>query len=316
MTSSSEQYQSERAESGVGQRPRSVRRVAWHRRVPWNEYLWLSPALVFVVLFTLVPALYAIRMSFYDYSLATQERPFIGLENYAALLEDQSYWHSLRLSLLFAAIDVPLTIVIGLGLALLLNLKVTGRGIFRSILLLPWVISMVIAGYMLKWIFADSTGILNYLLSVVGIGQVSWLSTSWGAFTTILLSHSWKVYAFGMIILLAGLQSIPTELYEAAHVDGASAIQRLLHITLPMLLPQILILVILRTLNTFNMVDLVIAMTEGGPGSATELVSYYMYQRAFAYFELGYASAIAVTILFLNIILALVYIRVLRSRHG
>lgn len=315
MTSSSEHYQIDRAESSVEQRPTRGRRAAWYRRIPWTEYLWLSPALTFVVLFTLVPALYAIRMSFFEYSLATQERPFIGLDNYAALLDDESYWHSLRLSFIFAAIDVPLTIAIGLGIALLLNLKLMGRAIFRSILLLPWVISMVIAGYMLRWIFADTTGILNYLLNVIGAGEVAWLSSSWGAFTTILLSHSWKVYAFGMIILLAGLQSIPGELYEAAHVDGATAVQRLLHITIPLLLPQILILVILRTLQTFNMVDLVIAMTEGGPGDATELISYYMYQRAFEYFELGYASAIAVTILFLNIVLALVYIRVLRSRH-
>lgn len=315
MTNSGEQYQLDRAGSSVNQGPTRVRPAAWYRRVPWTEYLWLSPALLFVILFTFVPALYAIRMSFYEYSLATQERPFIGLENYAALLQDESYWHSLRLSLLFAVVDVPLTLGIGLGTALLLNLKLAGRAVFRSILLLPWVISMVIAGYMLKWIFTDTTGILNYLLDVVGIGQVAWLSSSLGAFTTILLSHSWKVYAFGMIILLAGLQSIPSELYEAAHVDGANAVQRLLNITIPLLLPQILILVILRTLQTFNMVDLVIAMTGGGPGDATEMISYYMYQRAFEYFELGYASAIAVTILFLNIVLALVYIRVLRSRH-
>ncbi len=315
MTDSSEVYRAERAEDVVRQGAKIVR-SAWYRRVPWTEYLWLSPAVAFVLGFTFLPALYAIQISFYDYSFASQERPFIGLENYVDLLEDQDYWHSLRLSLLFAAVDVPLTILIGLGTALLLNQKLSGRGLFRSILLLPWVISMVIAGYMLKWIFADSTGILNYLLSRVGLGEVDWLSSGWGAFTTILLSHSWKVYAFGMIILLAGLQSIPSELYEAAHIDGATAFQRLLHVTIPLLLPQILILVILRTLNTFNMVDLIFAMTEGGPGNATEFISYYMYQRAFAYFELGYASAIAVTILLLNIVLALVYVRVLRSRQA
>jgi ABC-type sugar transport system permease subunit len=284
------------------------------RRFPIEEYLWIAPAMAFVLFFTFFAALFAIRISFYDYSLASQERPFVGLDNYVHLWRDRAYWHSLRLTLLFALVDVPLTILIGLGLALLLNQPLKGRTAFRSVLLLPWVISMVIAGYMLKWIFSDNTGILNYFLGLVGVGKVPWLSTGWTAFATIVIAHAWKVYAFGMVILLAGLQAIPGELYEAAQIDGANAWQRLTRVTIPMLLPQILILVILRTLNTFNMVDIIFAMTEGGPGNATELVSYFMYQRAFAYLDMGYATAVAVTILLINVVLALVYLRVLRSR--
>jgi multiple sugar transport system permease protein len=286
------------------------------RRVTYSlsEFLWIAPAAAFVIFFTFFAAVFAVRISFYDYSLASVVRPFVGLGNYIQLWNDSAYWHSMGLSFLFAAIDVPLTILIGFILALMLNQPLAGRSVFRSALLLPWVISMVIAGYMLKWIFSDSAGILNYFLTELGFGRVRWLSTAWGAFSTIAISHAWKAYPFGMVILLAGLQGIPKDLYEVAEIDGANAFQRLINITIPFLVPQFLILFILRTLNSFNMVDIIFAMTQGGPGNATEFVSFYMYQRAFAYLDLGYATAIAVTILVVNIVLALVYLRVLRSR--
>lgn len=297
-------------------RPKSDNMTRRGRRVTYSfaDFLWIAPAAAFVVFFTFYAAAFAIRISFYNYSLASVVRPFIGLRNYVQLWHDPAYWHSMGLSFLFAAVDVPLTILIGFVLALMLNQPLAGRTVFRSVLLLPWVISMVIAGYMLKWIFSDSTGILNFFLAELGLGRVRWLSTAWGAFSTIVISHAWKVYPFGMVILLAGLQGIPADLYEAAEIDGANAFQRLLNITIPFLAPQFLILFILRTLNTFNMVDIIFAMTQGGPGNATEFISYYMYQRAFAYLDLGYATAIAVTILLVNIVLALVYLRLLRSR--
>ena len=280
-----------------------------------TEYLWVAPAFTFILFFTFYAAFFAIRISFYDYSLASPVRPFIGLENYSQLLRDPEYWHSLKLSLLFVAVDVPLTVGIGFILALLLNQPIRGRWLYRSVLLLPWVISLVIAGYMLKWIFSENTGILNYLLSLIGIGQVPWLSSDQGAFSAIVLAHAWRVYPFGMVILLAGLQGISKEVYEAAMIDGASGWQRLTKITVPMLTPQLLILLVLRTLGAFNMVDLIFTMTEGGPGNATSFLSYMMYQRAFAFLDLGYASAIGMTIFAFNILLALVYFRILSGRN-
>lgn len=280
-----------------------------------TEYLWVAPAFTFILFFTFYAAFFAIRISFYDYSLASPVRPFIGLENYSQLLRDPEYWHSLKLSLLFVAVDVPLTVGIGFILALLLNQPIKGRWLYRSLLLLPWVISLVIAGYMLKWIFSENTGILNYLLSLIGIGQVPWLSSDQGAFSAIVLAHAWRVYPFGMVILLAGLQGISKEIYEAAMIDGASGWQRLTKITVPMLTPQFLILLVLRTLGAFNMVDLIFTMTEGGPGNATSFLSYMMYQRAFAFLDLGYASAIGMTIFIFNILLALVYFRILSGRN-
>ncbi|MEM6428587.1 MAG: sugar ABC transporter permease [Deinococcota bacterium] len=286
---------------------------------PWrnfSEYIWVAPAFIFVLFFTFYAAAYAIWLSFYDYSLASPVRPFIGTENFQRLFQDAEYWQSLRRSLLFVAIDVPLTVGMGFALALLLNQPIRGRWLYRSLLLLPWVISLVIAGYMLKWIFAENTGILNYLLSLAGIAQVPWLSSDAGAFATVVIAHAWRVYPFGMVILLAGLQGISKELYEAAMIDGASGRQRLIHITMPLLTPQFLILLILRTLLAFNMVDLIFTMTGGGPGNATSFLSYMMYQRAFSYLDLGYAAAIGVTIFAINIVLALVYFYVLRRNSA
>jgi multiple sugar transport system permease protein len=295
-------------------RPRRSARLG-HARLYAGEYLWVLPAFGFVLFFTFYAAGFAVWISLHDYSLTFPVRPFIGLANYTSLLADGDFRHALGLSLLFCAVDVPLTILIGFALALLLNQPIRGRAVFRAVFLLPWVVAMVIAGYMLKWMFADGTGILNYFLVAIGFGKIPWLSTGTGAFSALIASHAWKVYPFGMVILLAGLQGIPKELYEAAAIDGANWWQRMRHVTLPALAPQFLVLFILRTLNTFNMVDLIFAMTGGGPGDATTLLPYYMYKRAFEYLDLGYASAIAVAILAINLVLAGVYLKVLGARR-
>lgn len=287
-----------------------LRQIAKNR----YEYLWILPGLALVLFLTFYAAAFSIRISFYDYNLSSSERPFIGLSNYVDLFSaNSSYLPSLGRTFLFMLFDVPLPIVMGMGLAIALNRKLALRSTFRSTFLLPWIMSMVAAGYMLKWIFDDVSGLANYAIKSVGLNPVRWLSSPVFAFITVLIADVWKTFPFSMIVLLAALQSIPLELYEAAHIDGASPWTQFFRITLPLVRHHVMVLLILRSLRSFAMIDLIIVMTGGGPGAATELLSFHMYQTAFTFFELGRAAAMGLTVLFINIALSLFYIRVVGS---
>ena len=280
-----------------------------------HEYLWVLPGLALVLFLTFYASAFSIRISFYDYTLSRTDRPFVGLDNYKALFaENSTYLPSLARTFLFMLFDVPLPIVIGMILAIALNRKFSMRPVFRSIFLLPWILSMVAAGYMLKWIFDDVSGLANYFIKSVGGEPLRWLSSGPLAFATVIMADVWKTFPFSMIVLLAALQSIPDELYEAAYIDGASNWQRFFRITVPLLRQHIMVLLILRSLRSFAMVDLIFVMTGGGPGVATELLSFHMYKTAFTYFTLGSAAAMGLTVLFINIVLSLFYIRFVGSR--
>ena len=278
------------------------------------EYLWVLPGLALVLFLTFYAAAFSIRISFYDYTLSRVDRPYLGLDNYKALFaENSTYLPALGRTFVFMLFDVPLPIIIGMILALALNRNFAGRPVFRSIFLLPWILSMVAAGFMLKWIFDDISGLANYFIKSVGLSPLRWLSSGPLAFATIVIADVWKTFPFSMIVLLAALQSIPQQLYEAAYIDGASVPQQFFRITVPLLRHHIMVLLILRSLRSFGMVDLVFVMTGGGPGVATELLSFHMYKTAFTYFSLGSAAAMAFTILIMNIVMSLFYIKFVGS---
>jgi multiple sugar transport system permease protein len=274
------------------------------------EYLWVLPGLALVLFLTFYAAVFSVRISLFDYRLSTTVRPFVGLGNYIDLLfHDKAYWGSLGRSFLFMAFDVPLPIAIGLVLALALNTNIRLRPAFRSVFLLPWILSMVAAGYMMQWIFNDVSGIANASIMLMGGQPLPWLSSPRLAFMTVIIADVWKTFPFSMVVLLAALQSIPDELYEAARIDGASGFAQLFRITIPLLRSHIMVLLILRSLRSFNMIDFIVVMTGGGPGTATQLLSFHMYQTAFTYFDLGRAAAMALTVLVMNIILTFAYMR-------
>ncbi len=281
--------------------------------VNWDEYLWILPALSFVIFFTFFASVYSISLSFFDYRLNIAQNPFVGLRNYLKLYSDTAFWEALLRSMLFLVLSVPLTIVVGLFLAKVIQQRLAGLVVFRTCFIIPWVIPMVAAGFMLVWIFNDLTGILNRAIQLLGLRAVPWMSRRGTAFTTIIIASVWKTYTFGMLILLAGLQGIPLELYESAAIDGAGKWKQFWLITLPMLKPYLLTLLILRSIWSFGMVDLVFVMTYGGPMGGTTLLSFHMYQTAFRYGSLSYASAMGFHILLLNIVLTLLYYRVLKG---
>jgi ABC-type sugar transport system permease subunit len=279
----------------------------------FQDYLWILPALLLVAFFVGYASVYAIRLSFRDYNLSTGEDAQVGLLNYLRFAADGDYWSSILATLRFFGVSMALIIGVSLGLALLLKQNLRLKGFFRAVFMLPWILSMVVTGLVFTWLFDSQSGPINYVLKSLTLPPVSWLGQPLAAFSLLVMAYVWKVAPFAMIIFLAGLQSISDEYYEAAAVDGARAWARFRNITIPFLKPQFLVVVVLMSLLTFNTVDMVFAITKGGPGTTTRLVSYHMYLIAFANGKMGYGAAVAMSLFVINILLTIVYSRFLRS---
>lgn len=245
---------------------------------------------------------------------------WIGLDNYRQYLSGQEGVVTLRNTFFFTAVATALETALGLAMALLLERAFWGRGLVRSLLLLPMMFAPVVVGYEWRWIFDDQAGLANYVLQSLHLipRPLAWLTSPHLAIYTIVIADLWYSTPFIMIILLGGLQALPTEPYEAARVDGASAVQRFWHITLPLLRPVLLAAVLIRAMDAFQIFDLPFIMTYGGPGMATETVNTWTYKTGFHNFQMGYAAAISVValvaMLFVGAFLARVVIRSLSTR--
>ncbi|WP_417583314.1 carbohydrate ABC transporter permease [Pelagibacterium sp.] len=253
-------------------------------------FLFISPWIIGLFGFTLGPLLFSLVMSFFDWPVVG-ERTFVGLGNYQTMFfDDPLFWHSLSVTLRFAAIFVPLNIGVSLLLAILLNQRVFGSGFFRTAFYLPSVISGVALVTIWTWIYSHEFGILNFLLSTIGIDGPNWLGDPNWALFSIVIASLWGMGGT-MLILLTGLQSIPKELYEAAHVSGVPAWAQLIFITIPMLGPMLIFTFITSIIAAFQQLTIALLMTEGGPRESTYFFAMYIYDNAFKYFDMGYAAA-------------------------
>jgi multiple sugar transport system permease protein len=282
--------------------PQSRRRVARRQVVRRHIAGWLfaSPWIVGFVLWTLGPMLASLALSFTEWDLISQPQ-WVGLRNYQELLADALVWKTLSVTTLYAVVSVPLHLVIGMALAMLLNRPIRGVRIYRTLLYLPAVLSGVAVALLWRWLLSADFGLVNLLLSYVGIQGPSWLGDERWALPSLIVMSLWGVGA-GTIVYLAGLQGIPTDLYEAAEVDGAQGWARFRHITLPMMTPVLffqLIVGVIAALQTFTQAFII---TKGGPNNATNFVLLYLYRNAFQYFRMGFASALA-WVLFIYILL-------------
>ena len=263
-------------------------------------WLFASPWILGFLIFTLGPMIVSGVLSFAAWDIVTPPK-WIGLNNFERFVADKSALHAIRVTTIYATVSVPLQIVLGLGLALLLNAQIRGLRLYRTIFYLPAVLSGVAVALLWRWIFSKDFGLLNLALGFLGMDGPGWLSDPDWALTSLILMSLWGVGA-SMVIYLAGLQGIPTELYEAAEVDGANSIRRFISITLPLLTPVLffqLIIGIIRSLQEF--VNAFI-MTDGGPADATLFYVLHLYRNAFLYFRMGYASLLA-WVLFLYVLL-------------
>jgi multiple sugar transport system permease protein len=259
---------------------------------------FVAPAVLVIVVFFVLPVAAALAMSLTDfdiYALADWSNlRFVGFSNYARLLTNPLFWQALANTLYFVLVGVPLSIALSLGAALLLDSPLTRfRRAFRTALFAPVVTTLVAVAVIWRYLFSTRYGLVNYALGGVGIAPVDWLGDPRWAMPTIIAFAVWKNFGYNMIILLAGLQNIPAELYEAARIDGASPWQRFRSITLPLLAPMLLMVGILTVAGYFQLFAEPYVMTQGGPLKSTVSVLYFMYEEGFKWWNLGSASAVA-----------------------
>ena len=260
------------------------------------------------------PLGYAFYLSFLKYSLGSTSK-FIGLKNYLSLFADDDFVHAISVSATFTLVAVSAQLGFGLALALFLNGIGKGRRLFTLLLFLPVVITPSAAGLLLKWMFIPEWGMLNYFLGLVGIPPPNWFDKSFYAMLAVILADLWQYTPFVLIVLFAGLQSLPEESIEAALMDGASRRQMLWYVILPLLRPLILFVVIMRTMDAWRIFDKIYVITGGGPGTATETLTLYNYRITFSFLRLGLGSAIGVwTLIFLLGIIG-IYLYLLYKRE-
>ncbi len=256
-------------------------------------YVLVLPTALAVLLVNLYPLAYTFVISFQEYKLSSSAPRFIGLDNYARLLHDPEVWHAIQVSAIFTILSVGLSFVIGLVLALLLNRPLRGRGVIRSLFIIPWAIPAFVAALIWSWMFNDQFGIFGALLRQLGVSRPPIFLSADYALWSLIAVMTWKSFPFQLVILLAGLQAIPADLYEAAAVDGASTWRRFRSITLPMLRPVALISVLLAAINAFHYFPIPWILTRGGPSSATNVIPIATYQIAFSAGDFGYGAAAA-----------------------
>ena len=274
---------------------------------------FLLPSLVFVGVFSAYPILESFRLSFYRMILTLPwlGEKFVGWENYRDLATDPVARGSLFTSLLFVAVTTPIEVLLGLAMALVLNESFRGRGWLRAIVLIPWALPTVVSSQMWRFIFNDRYGLFNYLI-FGDATQNYWapLAEPGLALMSIMVADIWKTSSFAGLIILAGLQGIPQELYEAADIDGATRWQKFRRVTLPLIKPALLLALLFRTIDALKVFDLVFVMTQGGPADTTNILQFYGYKKTFAEGMIGYGSAIAVVAFSISLLLSIFYLRV------
>jgi len=273
----------------------------------------------FIIIFCVLgyPLGYSIYISFLKMNIALSLRgpEFVGLTNYVNALYDIKLWAAIGRTAYITLWDVLVGTSLGLLMALLLNTMLKGRGILRAIVLFPFILPPVVNGLIWKWVYNPNYGFLNGFLYQIGIIREyqSWLSQPWTALHMIILANLWQGTAFAYILYLGGLQSIPLQLYDAAKIDGASRCQTLTRITLPLLLPITLVVVVLKTILTFKLFDLIYVLTGGGPANSTQVITYYIYKKSFDFLEFGGAAALSYILTLLLLVFVYLYYKLLQK---
>ena len=276
------------------------------RREAIAGYLFITPAMVGLVGLIAFPVLFAFYVSLTNYNFIHMN--FVGLANYTKLLHDPLFWKSLGVTWYYVLISIPLNLAVGLALAMLLNRKIPGIGVFRTIYYLPSLVGGVAVSLLFLWLLNPNFGLINYLLSLVHIHGPQWLFSETWVIPAMILMSLWGVGG-SMLINLAALQGVPTELEEAARIDGASRARIIWHITLPMISPVILFNLILGIIGSFQIFTQAYVMTSGGPNNASMFYVLYLYDNAFEFFKMGYASAMAWIMLVMLLLLTLLVFR-------
>jgi multiple sugar transport system permease protein len=295
------------------QRERAGRARLRIKRENLSPFLYLAPFLLFFIVFQIYPIFQGLYVSLTKWDLATPPR-FIGLANYAGLLKDTLFWTALRNTSLFVALNAPLAVVVPLGLALLVNEPILGRGIFRSAFSTPLMISVATVGVLWQWFYNPAFGLINYYLGLVGLPGQNWLSQTGWAMIAVVVTTVWWTSGFNMILFLAGLQDIPEHLYDAAKIDGAGSWGLFRYVTIPGLRATLLFVGVTTIIGSFRVFGQVFVMTNGGPFDSTRTIVQHIYESGFRYFKMGVASSVAWVLFGIVLIFTFIQFRLLKEQ--
>lgn len=270
-------------------------------------YLFILPAIVILTIFFFIPFFQTIGLSFYNYSNSIYNPQFAGLQNYVQILHSGIFYQVMGNTFLYLIIAVPFLVIFPLFLAVLINQKIRGITLYKILIYLPVIVSIVVAAIAFKWLYAQE-GILNYFVSLLGFNSIGWLTDSRFALLSVAIVTIWKGVGYYMMIYLAALMSVPQELYEACDIDGANFLTKHLTVTIPQILPTIALVSTISIISAMKVFVEIYVMTKGGPLNSSKTIVYYIYERAFENLDLGYASALAVVLLIVIMAFSLVNI--------
>lgn len=282
---------------------------------PLLPYAFLLPACSLIGGLVLYPALQALLVSFTSFNMITPSQ-WVGADNYRRLAADPFFWQALRNSLLYLVVVVPVLVLAPIGLAVLVDRALPGIRLFRALFYLPVITSLVISGLIWKWVY-EERGLLNYVLQATGLvaEPVAFLTDPGNALLSVMVVTIWSGMGYYMVIYLAGLQAIPRHLYEVAEVEGVSCWQQFIHITLPLLRPSMAIVAVMSSIAAMKVFEEIYVMTQGGPMDASKTLVYFIYETAFAEFEMGLAAAAGMVLFAITLTLSLINLRLLRKKH-
>lgn len=273
----------------------------------YAPYLFLLPAAVVLVIFFFIPFFQTFLLSFLDYSTNIYKPEFIGLENYIKLLHNPIFYKVLWNTFIYLFVAVPILAIFPLFLAVLINQKIKGVTLYKILIYLPVIVSIVVAAIAFKWLYADQ-GFLNYAVTSLGFSSIGWLTDPNYALYSVIIVTIWKGIGYYMIIYLAALMSVPNELYEACDIDGASFLTKHLTVTIPHIMPTIALVTTISAISAMKVFAEIYVMTKGGPLNSSKTIVYYIYERAFENLDLGFASAMAVVLLIIVMLFSLINI--------
>lgn len=285
-------------------------------RKHWTSYLFILPNLIGVLVFIAFPVVFALYMSFTEWDVLTDPK-WIGLKNYIDLFtNDDLFWISLRNSAYYVILTVPASIAIGLGLAMAMNQAIRGITIFRAAMYIPVLTSAVAVAFIWRWIFNSDVGLVNAILDYLGLpSTIGWLTDPNVAMISLAIMAIWKSVGYYAVIMFAALQGVPRSLHEAAQLDGAGPWNRFINITIPMIAPAILFVTVIAVIGSFQVFDQVFLITNnGGPGTSTYVYNLHLYNNAFSFFRMGYASAMAYILFAILFVITYIQLRVGRTR--
>lgn len=279
-----------------------------------SALLFLSPTLVIFSTFILFPVFFSFYLSFQKWNMFSGDATFIGLDNYTRMIQSAEFWQVLKNTAIYSIGTIPINMALSLWVAYLLNKKIAGKKFLRTAFFAPVIISPVAAALIWRWMYDPNFGLVNFFVESLGLDPVNWLNEPTAAMFALIIMSVWKTFGINMVLFSAGLQGIPESYYEAAELDGAGKWAKFWNITIPMLAPTTFFIMIMSMISSFQVFDVVYVLTSGGPLGSTKVLVFYVYEYAFKFFEMGYASAISYFLFALLFLLTILQIKYLKSK--